>query len=80
MSFFEILVAYINQHAFNPTNRVYLQNITYIYILKYLHQVYKLPQPLHVLLQVLRQKNGRFGVAGICNGGGGASALVLELM
>ena len=31
-------------------------------------------------LQVLRQNNGRLGVAGICNGGGGASALVLELM
>lgn len=35
---------------------------------------------LVTLLGVLRQKNGRFGVAGICNGGGGASALVLELM
>jgi len=31
-------------------------------------------------LQILRQKNGKFGVAGVCNGGGGASALVLELM
>ncbi|GKA23141.1 acetyl-CoA acetyltransferase, cytosolic 1-like protein, partial [Tanacetum coccineum] len=29
---------------------------------------------------VLRQNNGRLGVAGICNGGGGSSALVLELM
>ncbi|KAL6990615.1 Acetyl-CoA acetyltransferase 1 [Sarracenia purpurea var. burkii] len=29
---------------------------------------------------VLRHKSGKFGVAGICNGGGGASALVLELM
>ncbi|KAK8938770.1 Acetyl-CoA acetyltransferase, cytosolic 1 [Platanthera zijinensis] len=32
------------------------------------------------LLGVLRHKNGRFGVAGVCNGGGGASSLVLELM
>ncbi|PWZ10187.1 Acetyl-CoA acetyltransferase, cytosolic 1 [Zea mays] len=32
------------------------------------------------LLGILRQKNGKFGVAGVCNGGGGASALVLELM
>ncbi|KAL2945065.1 putative acetyl-CoA acetyltransferase cytosolic 2 [Bienertia sinuspersici] len=32
------------------------------------------------LLGVLRQKRGRYGVAGICNGGGGASALVLELI
>lgn len=32
------------------------------------------------LLGVLRQTNGRFGVAAICNGGGGASALVVELM
>lgn len=31
-------------------------------------------------LQILRQKNGKFGVAGVCNGGGGASALVVELM
>jgi acetyl-CoA C-acetyltransferase len=31
-------------------------------------------------LQILRQKNGKFGVAGVCNGGGGASALGLELM
>jgi acetyl-CoA C-acetyltransferase len=30
--------------------------------------------------QVLRQKEGRYGVAGVCNGGGGASAVVLELM
>lgn len=30
------------------------------------------------LLSVLAQNNGRIGVAGICNGGGGASALVLE--
>lgn len=35
---------------------------------------------LVTLLGVLRTKNGRFGVAGICNGGGGASALVVELM
>ncbi|XP_059624922.1 acetyl-CoA acetyltransferase 2 isoform X2 [Cornus florida] len=35
---------------------------------------------LVTLLGVLRQKRGKFGVAGICNGGGGASALVLELM
>jgi acetyl-CoA C-acetyltransferase len=30
------------------------------------------------LLSVLEQKNGTIGVAGICNGGGGASALVIE--
>lgn len=30
------------------------------------------------LLSVLRQKNGKIGVAAICNGGGGASAIVLE--
>ena len=30
------------------------------------------------LLSVLAQNNGRIGVASICNGGGGASALVLE--
>ncbi|MEJ5995308.1 acetyl-CoA C-acyltransferase [Pedobacter sp. Du54] len=30
------------------------------------------------LLSVLAQNNGRIGVAGICNGGGGASAIVLE--
>ena len=30
------------------------------------------------LLSVLKQNNGKIGVAGICNGGGGASALVLE--
>lgn len=35
---------------------------------------------LITLLGVLRQKRGRYGVAGICNGGGGASAVVLELM
>lgn len=32
------------------------------------------------LLSVLAQHNGRIGVAGICNGGGGASAMVLEKM
>lgn len=30
------------------------------------------------LLSVLNQNNGKIGVAGICNGGGGASALVIE--
>ncbi len=30
------------------------------------------------LLSVLQQNNGKFGVAGICNGGGGASAIVIE--
>ena len=30
------------------------------------------------LLNVLRQKGGKYGVAGICNGGGGASAIVIE--
>ncbi|KAM0942586.1 putative acetyl-CoA C-acetyltransferase [Dioscorea sansibarensis] len=35
---------------------------------------------LVTLLGVLRHRNGKVGVAAICNGGGGASALVLELM
>ncbi len=30
------------------------------------------------LINVLQQNNGRYGAAGICNGGGGASALVIE--
>lgn len=30
------------------------------------------------LLNVLEQNNGRIGVAGICNGGGGASSIVIE--
>ncbi|XP_019240910.1 PREDICTED: probable acetyl-CoA acetyltransferase, cytosolic 2, partial [Nicotiana attenuata] len=33
-----------------------------------------------VTLGVLRQKNGKYGAAGVCNGGGGASALVVEIM
>ncbi|MGV3505385.1 MAG: acetyl-CoA C-acyltransferase [Adhaeribacter sp.] len=32
------------------------------------------------LCNVLDKKNGKIGVAGICNGGGGASAIVLEKM
>jgi acetyl-CoA C-acetyltransferase len=32
------------------------------------------------LLNVLRQNNQTIGVAGICNGGGGASAMVVELL
>lgn len=32
------------------------------------------------LTSVLHQKKGKFGVAGICNGGGGASAIVIEKM
>lgn len=32
------------------------------------------------LINVLRQKGGKRGAAGICNGGGGASAMVVELM
>jgi len=30
------------------------------------------------LIHVLKQNNARYGVAGICNGGGGASAVVIE--
>lgn len=30
------------------------------------------------LLSVLQQKNGRYGLAAICNGGGGASAVIIE--
>ena len=30
------------------------------------------------LINVLKQNNAQFGAAGICNGGGGASALVIE--
>ena len=30
------------------------------------------------LTNVLHQKNGRYGAVGICNGGGGASAIILE--
>ena len=32
------------------------------------------------LINVLKQNNGKYGVAGICNGGGGASAVVIENM
>jgi acetyl-CoA C-acetyltransferase len=31
-------------------------------------------------LNVLQQNNGKIGAAGICNGGGGASAIVIERM
>jgi acetyl-CoA C-acetyltransferase len=31
------------------------------------------------LINVLKQNGGRYGAAGICNGGGGASAMVIEL-
>lgn len=33
---------------------------------------------LVTLVHVLNQNNGRYGAAGICNGGGGASAMVIE--
>jgi acetyl-CoA C-acetyltransferase len=32
------------------------------------------------LINVLKQNNGKYGAAGICNGGGGASAVVIERM
>ena len=31
------------------------------------------------LINVLKQNNGKYGAAGICNGGGGASAMVINL-
>jgi len=30
------------------------------------------------LINVLKQNKGKYGAAGICNGGGGASAMVIE--
>ena len=35
---------------------------------------------LVTLINVLQQNNAQYGAAGICNGGGGASAVVLERM
>lgn len=35
---------------------------------------------LVTLINVLRQQGGKIGGAGICNGGGGASAMIIELM
>jgi acetyl-CoA C-acetyltransferase len=35
---------------------------------------------LVTLIHVLRQKGARYGAAGICNGGGGASAMVIECL
>lgn len=35
---------------------------------------------LVTLLHVMKQQGAQFGAAGICNGGGGASAMVLELL
>lgn len=32
------------------------------------------------LINVLKQNKGKYGVAGLCNGGGGASSVVLEMM
>jgi acetyl-CoA C-acetyltransferase len=32
------------------------------------------------LTNILKNKNAKIGVAGICNGGGGASAIVIENM
>lgn len=32
------------------------------------------------LINILKQKGGKYGVAGICNGGGGASAMVLGIV
>lgn len=30
------------------------------------------------LINILHQENGKIGVCGICNGGGGSSAIVIE--
>jgi acetyl-CoA C-acetyltransferase len=35
---------------------------------------------LVTLLNVLQQNNAKYGVAGLCNGGGGASAMVVEIL
>ena len=35
---------------------------------------------LVTLLNVLKQRNAKYGAAAICNGGGGASAVVIERM
>lgn len=35
---------------------------------------------LVTLLNVLKQNGGKYGAAGICNGGGGASAMVIEML
>lgn len=52
---------------------VYRHNLQYKMV--YSHQLLS-----YCHVQVLRQKNGKYGVGGVCNGGGGASALVVELV
>lgn len=32
------------------------------------------------LTSILQKNNGKYGMAGICNGGGGASAIIIEKM
>jgi acetyl-CoA C-acetyltransferase len=32
------------------------------------------------LINILKQNKAKYGAAGICNGGGGASAMVIEAM
>jgi acetyl-CoA C-acetyltransferase len=32
------------------------------------------------LMSVLKQRGGKIGAAGICNGGGGASAIIIEMI
>ena len=35
---------------------------------------------LTTLLNVMRNEGGKIGVTGICNGGGGASSIVVEML
>ncbi len=35
---------------------------------------------LVTLINVLKQNNGKIGAAAVCNGGGGASAMVIEIV
>lgn len=61
-------------------------NFLFIILLHYLSGAVALGHPLGVsgarilitLLNVLNQNNAKIGVASICNGGGGASAMVIE--
>lgn len=32
------------------------------------------------LITVLKQRGGKYGMAGICNGGGGGSSVVLQVL
>ena len=64
-----------------PSRKILRKEIKKDPLLDYLEKIENgFEENRKTIINVLKQNDGKIGVAGICNGGGGASAMVIQAM